>query len=70
MIREPAASSIGGDLDGLTVGGYFRGQGSATATDLGVGLNLNNVTVQGGGTSTSPGGIQLANINVGKNINN
>ena len=34
-----------------------------------MGLNLNSLTVLGGGTSTSPGGIQSANINVGKNIN-
>ena len=70
VLIDPGASGIvvGGDLDAMTVGGYFRGQGSATAIDLGVGLNLNSLTVQGGGTSTSPGGIQSANINVGKNI--
>src|SRR5208337_2041002 len=72
VLVDPGASGIvvGGDLDAMTVGGYFRGQGSATAIDLGVGLNLNSLTVEGGGTSTSPGGIQSANINVGKNISN
>jgi hypothetical protein len=72
VLVNPGASGIvvGGDLDAMSVGGYFRGQGSATAIDLGVGLNLNSLTVEGGGTSTSPGGIQSANINVGKNISN
>ncbi len=72
VLVDPGASGIvvGGSLDSLIVGGYFRGQGSATATDLGVGLNLSNVTMQNNGPSTSPGGIQLANINVGKNISN
>jgi len=67
---EPGASGIvvGGNLDVMSVGGYFSGQGSATAVDLGVGLNLNSLTVEGGGTSTSPGGIQSANINVSKNL--
>jgi len=72
VLVDPGASGIvvGGDLDAMNVGGYFRGQGSATAIDLGVGLNLNSLTVEGGGTSTSPGGIQWANINVGKIISN
>ena len=70
VLIGPGASGIvvGDDLDAMNVGGYFRGQGSATAIDLGVGLNLNSLTVEGGGSSTSPGGIQSANINVGKNI--
>src|SRR5208283_377640 len=72
VLVNPGASGIvvEGDLDAMNVGGYFSGQGSATAIDLGVGLNLNSLTVEGGGTSTSPGGIQSANINVGKNISN
>src|SRR5271157_129846 len=72
VLIGPGASGIvvGGDLDAMNVGGYFSGQGSATAIDLGVGLNLKSLTVEGGGTSTSPGGIQSANINVGKNISN
>ncbi|MGO9921443.1 MAG: hypothetical protein ACLQIB_42970 [Isosphaeraceae bacterium] len=70
VLIGPGASGIvvGGDLDAMSIGGYLRGQGSATAIDLGVGLNLNSLTVEGGGSSTSPGGIQSANINVGKNI--
>ena len=70
VLIGPGASGIvvGGDLDAMNVGGCFRGQGSATAIDLGVGLNLNSLIVEGGGSSTSPGGIQSANINVGKNI--
>ena len=52
----------------MTVNGFFRGQGSATATDMGVGLNLNNVTCRWVTPGRQPGGIQLANINVGKNI--
>src|SRR5208337_1339181 len=70
VLVNPGASGIvvGGDLDAMSVGGYLRGQGSATAIDMGVGLNLNSLNVKGGGTSTSPGGIQWANINVGKNL--
>ena len=70
VLVDPGASGIvvGGTLSTMSVGGYFRGQGSATAIDLGVGLNLDSLIVQGNGPSTSPGGIQSANINVGKNI--
>src|SRR5271166_6501451 len=70
VLMGPGASGIvvGGDLDAMNVGGYFSGQGSATAIDLGVGLNLNSLTVQGNGSVVNPGGIQSANINVGKNI--
>ncbi|MGZ3318609.1 MAG: hypothetical protein ACXU95_15085, partial [Isosphaeraceae bacterium] len=65
---DPGASGIvvGGELTQMTVNGFLRGQGSATAIDLGVGLNLDGLTVLGGGANQ--GGIQLANINVGKNI--
>src|SRR5271157_5021123 len=65
---DPGASGIvvGGDLTQMTVNGFLRGQGSATAVDLGVGLNLDGLTVLGGGANQ--GGIQSANINVGKNI--
>jgi hypothetical protein len=72
VLVDPGASGIvvGGNLASVSVSGYFRGQGSASAVDMGVGLNLNSLTVQGGGSSTSPGGIQLANIKVGKNISN
>ena len=39
---DPGASGIvvGGELTQMTVNGFLRGQGSATAIDLGVGLNL------------------------------
>jgi hypothetical protein len=72
VLVDPGASGIvvGGNLNAMTVGGYFRGQGSASAIDMGVGLNLSSLTVEGGGSSTSPGGIQSANINVGKSITN
>jgi hypothetical protein len=71
VLIGPGASGIvvGGDLNAMSVGGYFSGQGSATAIDLGVGLNLNSLTVKGNGV-VNPGGIQSANINVGKNISN
>ena len=66
---NPGASGIvvGGDVGSLSVGGIFRGQGSSSAIDLGVGLNLNGFTVLGG--SSDQGGLQDANISVGKNIN-
>jgi hypothetical protein len=48
----------------MTVGGIFRGQNDPTHVDLAVGLNLNGLLVQGGGANQ--GGIQQANINVGK----
>ncbi len=56
---------IAGDLNSLTVNGIFQGQGTS-AIDLSVGLNLNGLTVLGG--SANQGGIQSANIAVGKNI--
>ena len=67
---DPGASGIvvGGELTQMTVNGFLRGQGSATAIDLGVGLNLDGLTVLGGGANQ--GGIQSANINVGKNLSN
>jgi hypothetical protein len=55
---------VGGNLSQMTVNGIFRGQGSATAIDMGVGLNLGSLTVLGGGDNQ--GGIQDANISVGK----
>ena len=57
---------VGGDLDSMTVGGVFRGQNTPTAVDLAVGLNLNGLSVMGGGAKQ--GGIQTANINVGKSL--
>ncbi len=69
VLINPGASGIvvEGDLTQMTVNGFLRGQGSATAIDLGVGLNLDGLTVLGGGANQ--GGIQSANINVDKSIN-
>lgn len=58
--------SVIGNLDGLTVTGALQGQGSTTAIDMNVGLNLDNLQVDGGGAGL--GGIQDANISVGKGI--
>src|SRR5271157_5130518 len=68
VLINPGASGIvvEGDLTQMTVNGFLRGQGSANAVDLGVGLNLDGLTVLGGGANQ--GGIQSANINVGKSI--
>jgi hypothetical protein len=70
VLLNPGASGIvvGGNLGQMTVTGIFRGQGSATAIDLGVGLDLGSLTVLGGQAST--GGIQFAHIVVQKSINN
>jgi hypothetical protein len=64
---EPFGSliAIGGNLNNLTVDGLFRGQGSSSI-DLGVGLDLGSFNVLGGGANQ--GGIQQANIDVGKSI--
>ena len=64
MLINTGASGIvvGGTLSLMTVTGIFHGQGSATAIDLGVGLDLDNLTVLGG--AAGQGGIQFANINV------
>ncbi len=68
LLVSPTGSGItvGGDLTNLTVDGAFVGQGSKTAIDLSVGLNLGQLTVLGGGAGL--GGIQDANINVAKSI--
>jgi len=56
---------VGGDLDGLQVGGTIAGQGNA-AVDLSVGLDLNNWSVAGGAANL--GGVAGFNVDVGKNI--
>jgi hypothetical protein len=68
VLISPVASGIvvGGNLTEMTVHGIFRGQGSATLSDLGVGLDLGSLTVLGG--SAGAGGIQFANITVQKSI--
>jgi len=76
VLIGPGASGIvvGGDLDAMNVGGIFVGQGSPSAVDLAVGLNLNGFQILGGtsnlipGETSNPGGLQSANIKVGKNI--
>lgn len=57
---------VGGNLGLLQVDGTFYGQGSSTATDLMIGLDLASLVVIGG--APNQGGIQGANIDVGKNI--
>lgn len=66
---NPVASGIvvGGNLNQMLVTGIFHGQGSTTVSDLGVGLDLGNLTVLGG--AAGAGGIQFAFINVQKSIN-
>ncbi|WP_254053862.1 hypothetical protein [Singulisphaera sp. GP187] len=58
--------AVKGNLVGLTVNGALNGKGSPTAVDLFVGLDLSNLAVLGGGASL--GGIQEANLDVGKNL--
>jgi hypothetical protein len=67
LVVGPTGSllAVGGNLNGLTVNGFFQGQGTSSP-DLIVGLDLNNLKVLGGGANQ--GGIQKANIAVGKDI--
>jgi len=65
-----AGISVGGELVDFVVGGYFQGQGGTatpTAFDLGVGLNLTGLTIQGG--KSGVGGLINANIRAGGAIN-
>jgi hypothetical protein len=71
VIVSPGSSGIAvdGALSGLTVGGYFQGQGGTAAPstiDLGVGLNLNGLTILGG--LTGQGGLLNANIRAGGSV--
>jgi hypothetical protein len=71
LIVNPTGSGIavGGQLDGMTVDGYFQGQGGTSAPtliDLGVGLNLNGLTILGG--KPGVGGLINANIRAGGTI--
>ncbi len=62
--------SVGGELSNFVVGGYFQGQGGTatpTAFDLGVGLNLTGLAIQGG--KSGVGGLINANIRAGGAIN-
>ncbi|WP_406695261.1 hypothetical protein V5E97_29920 [Singulisphaera sp. Ch08] len=58
--------AVKGNLAGLTVNGALNGKGSPASLDLFVGLDLTNLSVLGGGAFL--GGIQDANIDVGKNL--
>jgi hypothetical protein len=68
VVVAPGSSGIlaQGSLNGLAIQGVFRGQGSPTAVDLGVGLDLAGFAVDGG--TAGLGGVQSANVSVGKNI--
>lgn len=58
---------VGGNLNTLTVNGALIGKGTAsTVPDLAVGLNLASLNVLGGGANQ--GGIQNANIDIGKSL--
>jgi hypothetical protein len=71
VIVNPAGSGIVvvGTLGGVTVDGIFQGQGGTAAPtffDLGVGLNLNGLTILGGNKSLN--GLINANIRAGGSI--
>ena len=68
LVVDPSGGGVvvGGNFNNLTVNGMIRGQGSKTAADLTVGLDLGRLTVLG--SSPNQGGIQGANIDVGKSI--
>jgi hypothetical protein len=71
VIVNPSGSGIvvNGALDDLIVGGYFQGQGGTstpTLFDLGVGLNLDGLTI--GGANLSLNGLIDANIRAGGTI--
>jgi hypothetical protein len=71
LIIGPGGSGIAvnGALDGLTVNGYFQGQGGTanpSAIDLGVGLNLSALTILSG--VTGQGGLINANIHAGGSV--
>ncbi len=71
VIVNPTGSGIvvGGVLGALVVDGLFQGQGgtaSPTVFDLGVGLNINGLSILGGNTSQN--GLINANIRAGGSI--
>jgi hypothetical protein len=72
VIVNPSGSGIvvNGVLGGVLVDGTFQGQGGTSAPtffDLGVGLNLNGLTILGGNTGLN--GLINANIRAGGSIN-
>ena len=71
VIVNPSGSGIvvNGQLDDLSVSGLFQGQGGTstpTFFDLGVGLNLNGLTISG--ANLSQNGLINANIRAGGSI--
>jgi hypothetical protein len=71
VIVNPSGSGIvvNGALDNITVAGVFQGQGGTSAPtffDLGVGLNLTGLTIQGGNQQQN--GLINANIRAGGSI--
>ena len=71
LIVGPSGSGIAvdGALNGLTIDGYFQGQGGTStpsAIDLGVGLNLTSSSILGG--VSGQGGLIHANIRAGGSI--
>jgi hypothetical protein len=71
LIVQPNGSGVAvdGALESLTVDGYLEGQGgqsTPTAVDLGVGLNLSNLTILGG--ISGQGGLINANIRAGGTV--
>ncbi len=71
LIVNPSGSGIvvNGQLGGLTVAGYAQGQGGTSAPtvfDVGVGLNLTGLTIEG--ATTSQAGLLNTNIRAGGTI--
>ncbi|MGO9920068.1 MAG: hypothetical protein ACLQIB_35920 [Isosphaeraceae bacterium] len=69
-VPSGAGISVGGELSNFVVGGYFQGQGGTatpTAFDLGVGLDVTGLAIQGG--ISGVGGLINANIRAGGTIN-
>jgi hypothetical protein len=71
VIINPTESGIvvGGALDEMIINGYFQGQGGTSAPtvfDLGVGLNLTGLTINGGNSALD--GLVNANIRAGGSI--
>ena len=71
LIVNPGGSGIAvkGAINGVKVDGYFQGQGGTsnpTAIDLGVGLNVSDLTILGG--VSGQGGLINANIRGGGSV--
>jgi hypothetical protein len=70
VLFTPSAGTIAiqGNVAGLTINGIYQGRAnlSASSPELSIGLNLSNFTVLGG--AAGQGGVENANIAVGKQI--